>query len=220
MTCPTPYSLVVPSHLTALPMGQGRAEALDRLAREAVAGLPRDSAAPARHRYRARIESLVAQATALPGAVIDTLYVPAPSLAVSTLPMSLACGRLPLLEVAPADATTFLVGLSHADPTSRPVDADGVAALRTHVLVSLAEVITHEVCAIAKPSEDPQPTEAQQLRATYVVCEPDRPAWHLLVTSMTVPSGDGAAPVVPAALELFDAMISTLRWSAKEAALA
>lgn len=211
------YRLMVPAGWLTLPLGDGRDEAIEEIAAEAVASMPRDSSAVARHRYRGRLAALAEELASDTGSSMDVVYFPRPGSGADLIPMTLSCGTVPELTIEAAEATRFLVTVAQQNDTAKPTDADGVVALRTHSFSDVGAVIAEEITAATGESVAEPPL--RQLRATYLFAEPTGATWHLVVASATVPAEEpDEAPVADALLSLFDAMLATLKWEAREPA--
>lgn len=212
------YSLTMPAGWERLALGEDSASSVDEVVARATARLPRDSAAPTRHRLTAKLRGVIEELAQSEGAAMRVVYFPTPAEGANLLPMTLTCGTaLGVDPVSLERPTEFLVTLAQTSPGSAPVDVDGVVALRTLTFADVTENLVTELdeaaalLGEARPAE-PEPPHAFQLRASYLFADPERSDWHLVVGSATVPSDEAEASVNVAVVDLFDAMMSTVRW--------
>lgn len=210
-----------------LDLGDGAAESIESLVADATAQLPRDSAAAAKHRLRTRLTGTVQELQDADGARMSSLFFPVPTSVADILPMTLTCGEVaPIDGVGPNEVTQFLLSIVKTNATAKPVDADGVVALRTHSfrdvtgeMAKEARGLLDDVGVAYTEADVPPDPRAFQLRVSYLFAAPGTAEWQLIVGSATVPTAEVEHEVNAALLGLFDAMVSTLKWE-KEVALA
>lgn|GEM_PF-1382560 len=216
------YRLTMPANWRRLDLAEGAKASIDSLVDDATAKLPRDSAAAAKHRLRARLTATVDELQGTDGARMQSMFFPVPKSGADILPMTLTCGGVDApLSVDKEDTTAVLLSFVKTNPTAKPVDADGVVALRTHSFRDITAELTEETEAmigdLATAESPPLPPEqrAFQMRASYLFAAPGTADWHLIVGSATLPTNDADNEVTEAVLGLFDAIVSTLKWSAE-----
>ena len=214
------YTLILPAHWRQLDLDDGAAASIEALVEDATARLPRDSSAAVKHRLRARLSDKVEDLRQTDGAHMSVMYFPVPQGPADVLPVSLSCGRLVSdTQVAVSETTNVLLAVVKTNPTSKPVDADGVVALRTHSFRDITQelVAEAEAAAVGLPNVTSGKDElgdqrAFQLRVKYLFAAPGSADWHLIVGSATVPSDDAEHEVCQALFGLFDAMVSGVKW--------
>lgn len=210
------YRLLLPADWQMLDLGEDSESSIDRLARDAVRTMDADSSAAARHRYKERLRAVVDSIREVEGTRVSVMYMPRPEQGSLMVPMTVSCGVAEGLDVPSEDATRFLVSMAQADPSAHPVDADGVVALRTLSIDEATDAAASEVAKVTAVTPRTDGVDLFQMRASYLFVQPGTSQWHLIVGSATVPDDDAQSPIVTAVLELFDSVVSTLRWTAKE----
>lgn len=219
------YRITLPAHWRRLDLDEGSSASIDALVADATERLPRDSSAVVKRRLRARLSEKVEELRQADGAQMRVMYFPVPRGPADLLPVTLSCGELIAdAQVSASETTNVLLAVVKTNPTSKPVDADGVVALRTHSfrditqdLIAEAELAAADVEGLESGADELGSQRAFQLRAKYLFAAPGSANWHLIVGSATVPNDDADHEVNQALLGLFDAIVSGVKWTEVDA---
>ena len=216
------YSLITPSTWEHIDLADGVEAEATRLAAQATAGLPKDSAAVERHWIEKRIREALAAFDERDDAKVEHVMFPRQGAGETTeLPLTMVCGRIRGIEIPEGSRPVeVLVGLAHHDADSVPMDVDGVVAVRsarfTDVTAEFAGLVDEapgdradlEQARIAMPSN------VYSMRATYVFASPgEDPTWHMISISTLLPTDDRESEIVEVVVGLADAIVGSLRWS-------
>ncbi|MCK6211530.1 hypothetical protein KZX45_13350 [Georgenia sp. EYE_87] len=221
------YSVTVPPGWVRLELdGDDRAEKQVRaLVDHLTASVPRDSAPALRRPIENQLRDLVADARAR-GAV--DLLVPVDRVAGLTLPASVMATVVTVPEAGAASHEDVLVAMV-ARGSGEPVAVGDAVAVRSLTRRDVTAQLEAEVTAaeralqaagapagpLAGTLDDVEPAEGATSRhVRYLLGIPGRPAEFLALTlAVLEPADDPEAELGDALTELFDAVVSTLRWS-------
>ena len=191
------YRLVLPPGWRRIPLRTGTDAAVQDILDRSFEGLPADRFGPIRREVARRLDSVIRSARQTHG--LD-LYLPVDRVHGVTLPASFLVGE-----------TTFATGGESAEVlsvlltgrTSSPVLVDGAAAVR-----------------IDRPAAE-TPRAADELAATrrveYLVPVPGRVArWVTVGFSTTAPQDGQDGDLATILVDLFDAVMTTWRWTGAE----
>ncbi len=196
----TGYTVVLPPGWCRIPVRHGSDEAIRAVVSEALKSVPRtvprDRIAPYRAELEGRLRTMVTSARRQGG--VD-LYLPTGP--VHGIPVSASFlvseGFLgPFGE--DADPVRVVTYLATQDGAGAPVTVDGAAAVRT------------EHTAPAEPGAE---IEAGSRRVDYVIPVPGGENRWMVVTFAALGGGDPDDKLSGALVQLFDAIMSTFRWS-------
>ncbi|MFJ3497643.1 hypothetical protein ACIPPJ_29195 [Streptomyces sp. NPDC086091] len=199
---PTGFNLVPPPGWDVIPLRNGTQEAMDRVVRKAVAqlpaGFPKDDVPKARLKLAQEMKKVVRRARTKGGM---TLYLPTERLHGISLPVSIVASEpIEIPRTGPdRGPEAVLLALAAETPGSELRELDHAAGLRSE----------RDVAADAA-----QDVGVAHRRVEYVVPIPDSTPDRYLTFSfsaLTAPGGDPA--FLDALVELFDAVMSTFRWS-------
>lgn len=189
------YALVLPPGWARVPLGAGTEGAIGRILDRAYAGLPRDEIASARRELQVRLRNLAAVAREQHG--LD-LYLPVERVHGFTLGASFVVAQVSFGATEPLDPTLMIAALA-ADAETSTVTVAGVVGSRSEGIVPADPV-----------DELPFPSR----RVDYVLpVAGDADRW-VLVSFAAVGGGDPRDELADLAVELFDAIMSTFRWTA------
>lgn len=190
------YTLVLPPGWARVPLRDGADGAISKILDRAHAGLSRDQVASARRELRQRLRSLVALARERQG--LD-LYLPVERVHGFTLGASFIVAQVSFGAEEPLDPSLLVAGLT-SETDSAPVTVGGVVGSRAEGVLS------------ADPATD---TPFGSRRVDYVLPVPaDADRW-LLVSFSAIGQGNPRDEVADLAVELFDAIMTTFRWTAR-----
>lgn len=190
------YALVLPPGWARVPLHDGADGAISKILDRAHAGLSRDQVASARRELQLRLRNMAALAREQHG--LD-LYLPVERLHGFTLGASFVVAQVAFDAAEPLDPSLLVARLA-ADADAAPATVDGVIGSRA------------EGVAPADPARD-APFEAR--RVDYVLPVPgDADRW-LLVSFSAIGQGNPRDEIADLAVELFDAIMSTFRWTAR-----
>jgi hypothetical protein len=160
--------------------------------------MPRDSATPFRREMHKHLTRIVDQARSSGAGLI---CLPTRRIGETAVPASYTVSEWRDAEPVEADPATFLRVLAeHSTGAVKLVDLDGQPALR------------EEEIEAADPAADPLALYAAR-RVSYTVASPADPRGWVLFTFATIGNGSPTGPLADALVNLFDAQLSTLRWS-------
>ncbi|MEU0168491.1 hypothetical protein ABZ214_24050 [Streptomyces iakyrus] len=199
---PNGFNLVPPPGWDVIPLHAGTREAMDRIVRKAVAqlpaGFPKDDIPKARLKLTQEIRKVVRRASAKGGM---TLYLPTERLHGVALPVSIVASEPIEIPRVTADSgpAAVLAALASETPGAELRELDDTAALRSE----------RDVAADAT-----QGIDVAHRRVEYLVPIPDSTPDQYLTFSFSALIAPGSDPVFYDTLvELFDAVMSTFRWS-------
>jgi len=202
----TGYSLVLPPGWRQLVLDEHAGDAVREVVRNAFADvpadLPPDTVASLRRRLEGHLLSAVAAARADGG---TELYLPTRRMGELIVPASVVVGSLDLSGAVPADrahddvVAPVLARWLATDDRARAVELDGAPALRRDRTVA------------ARPGEQ-LGVDASSRQAEYVVAVPGQPGRWLTICCTVLEIAD-APELTDLLVELFDAVMTTFRWS-------
>ncbi|WP_258198854.1 hypothetical protein [Streptomyces sp. A244] len=199
---PNGFNLVPPPGWDVIPLHTGTAEAMDRIIRKAVAqlpvGFPKDDIPKARLKLTYEMKKVVRRARAKGGM---TLYLPTERLHGVALPVSIIASEPIEIPRVTADSgpEAVLAALASETPGAELRELDDTAALRSE----------RDVAADAT-----QGVDVAHRRVEYLVPIPDSTPDQYLTFSFSALIAPGSDPAFYDTLvELFDAVMSTFRWS-------
>lgn len=192
----TGFRLVLPPGWVRIPLRQDSDQAIDAILEPKFAGLPTDRYGPVRAELRKRILAQVATARANHG--ID-LYLPIEQIGGVTVAASVVAGIVGFPASESATAEDVLVQLAARTEGARVTEVDGAGAVRSERVV---------------PAEDggDDARGFGSRRVDYVAAIPDESDRWLTLSFSTLADGDPTGPVADLLVELFDAIVGTLRW--------
>ncbi len=196
---PTGYTIVLPPGWRRIPVRQGSDEAIrgivDEVFRKLPRELPRDRVAPYRMELEGRLRAMVARASR--NAAID-LYLPIEMMHGSPVAASFVVSEFSLNSVETLDPELIVAKLASADGETRPVTVHGALAARSE--------------SVAGP-DAPNEIDGASRRVDYAVSVPADPDRWLAISFSTLGGGDPDDGFAKVLVELFDAMMSTFRWT-------
>lgn len=199
---PTGFNLVPPPGWDVIPLHSGTTEAMDRIVRKAVAqlpaGFPKDDTPKARLKLTQEMKKVVSRARAKGGM---TLYLPTERLHGVALPVSIVASEpIEIPRVTPERGPeAVLLALASETPGAEMRELDDTAALRSERDV---------------PADAAQGVEVAHRRAEYFVPVPGSDPDQYVTFSFSALIAPGSDPAFYDTLvELFDAVMSTFRWS-------
>ena len=188
------YSLVLPSPWKRIPLVGSTKAAIRKVLDEAFASLPRDTVAPYRLEVEQRLTKAIAQARQTGG---KDLYLPIGPKRDSVISASFVVSDFPLAFPAGADPDGLAAMLAAAEEGSRKVTvADGPAVRMERT---------------AGPNLEAG-IEFGSRRVVYIISTPGSPATWMSVAFSTLGAGDPDDEFAKLLVQLFDAIVSTLRW--------
>jgi hypothetical protein len=194
---PTAYSLLLPPGWVRVPLRRGTHTVLDAKVFRGIeripAGVPRDKGMAYRLYVRRRVEGLVAEARKAGG--LD-LYVP-----VGARPGG---GML---------AASFVVAEVEGEGEGRPEAVLGRLAGEAGEVRGVAETMGVRREYVRAAAEDEAEAGTRTRHVDYVVPVPGDGGRWLTVSFSTAGDGDPASMFTRAVADLFDAMMTTFRWS-------
>ncbi len=186
------YSLVLPPGWVRVPVGGETGKALDEAIERALpADLPRDEAAPLKVKIKGRL--LVAASEAGDTGALD-MYLPIQGMHGIAIPASFLVSEIPVQPGKEAEEAkrTF------AAEGGTAVTVDGEQAIRLDDLVEPDTLMTD--------------VDVPARRITYLVPTPGKARW-LVVSFGTVGDGNPEGDFAGVLVDLFDAIMTTFRWS-------
>ncbi|MFJ2773452.1 hypothetical protein [Streptomyces sp. NPDC087300] len=198
---PTGFNLVPPPGWDVIPLHTGTDDAMDRIVRKAVAqlpvGFPKDDIPQARLKLAQEMKKVVRRARAKGGM---TLYVPTERLHGVALPVSIVASEPIEPRVTPdRGPEAVLLALAAETPGAEIRELDDTGALRSERDV---------------PADAAQGIDVAHRRVEYFVPIPDSDPDGYITFSFSALIAPGSDPAFYDTLvELFDAVMSTFRWS-------
>jgi hypothetical protein len=207
------YALVLPPGWRRIPVRQGTRPAIrgvvDEVLRRVSAGVSRDSLTPLRIELERRLAEMAKQARSAGG--VD-LYLPVEYTHGVTITASFVVSQVTLPDppaegpdAEQADTAQFVSYLTSGDGDgdASPAEIAGAGAARK------------ESVAAADPA---QQIAYGSRRVDYTIPVPGHSRSILVVAFSTIGDGDPEGPFAKLLVELFDAIMTTFRWSAAEIA--
>ncbi|MEU8348527.1 MULTISPECIES: hypothetical protein [unclassified Streptomyces] len=197
---PVGYTLVPPPGWDHIPLREGTERAVKRIIDRAIEDLPddipRDDVVKARLELMKQLNKAVKQARKSNGL---TLYLPVERIHGTLIAASIIVSEMLSGPGGSADSGTVVAALLSDGSSSEPVTADGADGVRVDKTVG------------ADPDRDV--AEASR-RIEYVLPVPgsSTPQW-LMVCFSTLADGDPHGDFAEVLVELFDAVMTTFRWS-------
>lgn len=187
-------------NLSLHPADRSRLEdRLNALAHDIVpASVPRDKATPFREELRKHLTRVVDQARAAGASLV---CLPVADLSQGTVPASYSVAEVQDPNPFEAEPEALLRELlSRTEDEARLVEVDHQPALREETVVA------------ADPDADPVAVLSAR-RVTYTIASPDMPGRFVIFTFTTLGNQDPDDAVARVLVEVFDAHMSTLRWT-------
>ena len=192
------YTLVLPPGWHHIPLRQGTDEAIrkavDAAARDARKNMPRDKLTGYRLDQIRRLAKLAKDARRKHG---TDLYVPMGLARGLPVPASFLVSEVSLGSVEEIPPEVMIVGLAGGGD-SRKVTVAGAPAARTE----------H-----TEGPGNPREVEYASRRVDYVIAVPEDPDRYLAAAFSTFGGGNPDDELARTLVELFDAMMTTLRWT-------
>ncbi|MER7897404.1 hypothetical protein ABTX62_15115 [Streptomyces sp. NPDC096046] len=199
---PDGFNLVPPPGWDVIPLHSGTQEAMDRIVRKAVrqlpVGFPKDDIPKARMKLTQEMKKVVRRASAKGGM---TLYLPTERLHGVALPVSIVASEpIEVPRVRPnSGPEAVLAALASETRGAEVRELDGTAALRSERDV---------------PADPDRGVDVAHRRVEYFLPIPDSTPDRYLSFSFSTLIAPGSDPAFYDTLvELFDAVMSTFRWS-------
>lgn len=194
------YRLVLPPGWVRIPLRDDPGASVDAILDKSFRDLPKDKYGPIRSELR---KSLMKQVDAARDNEGVDLYLPVERVHGATIAASFVVSVVAINGVEtpqPEDVLTALV--SNSDGASF-ADVDGAPAVRTETVVAPVEGADDE-------------SQFGSRRVSYLVAIPEGLDRWMSATFSTVGDGDPEGDVATLLIELFDAVMSTLRWMQPE----
>lgn len=199
----TAYSIVDIPGWENLPLGAADRNYVDERIEQLADGsvpdsVPRDSATPFRREVRKHLVRVVEQARSTGAGLI---CIPTQRMGDITVPASYTVVEWRDSDPAEIEPTALLQVLAaQSSGSARLIDVDGQPALREEEVEPGA-------------ADDPLARYAGR-RVTYTISSPEDARSWVVFTFVTIGNGDPDAVLSRMLVELFDALLTTLRWSA------
>lgn len=191
----TGYSLVLPPPWRRIPLRGGTKAAIRKILDDAFRGLPRDRIAPYRRQASEQLAQVVSQARQAGG---TELYLPVGFRGETIITASFVVSELPLDFPAEADPAMVAAALADAEPGTEAITVGGAPGTR------------FERCVAADPSAG---ADFGSRRVDYLLSIPGNPTRWLSFAFSTLGGGDPDDDFAKLLVKLFDAIMSTLRWT-------
>lgn len=195
----TGYTIVLPPGWQRIPVRRGTAEAIRKILDQVFGPLareqPRDSLVRQRIELERRLTAMAARAREKAG--LD-LYLPVEYVHGTAVPASFAVSESSPGPADPADPAQVVAYLVAGQHNATQITVDGAIGVRT------------ELVAGPDPASE---IPAGSRRVDYAMSVPGRPERWLMAVFSTLGSGDPDGQLAKVLVELFDAMMSTFRWS-------
>ena len=202
----TGYTIVLPAGWRRIPARAGTDKAikgiLDEVFGKLSKDLPRDKVMPHRRELERRLAKMIRQARQK--AAID-LYLPIEYIHGMPVPASFIVSQGALSGAGPGDPTQVVAYLAAQSDDASPITVDGAVGVRS------------------ERATGPDPAteiDVGSRRADYVLAVPGAPDSWLMIAFSTLGSGDPDGPYARILVELFDAMMTTFRWTRADGAVA
>lgn len=188
------YTLVVPSGWSRVPLRRGTDRAITEILDRSFAGLPQDRVASLRQELQLGLQDLAGRARENCG--LD-LYVPTERMHDVTVGASFVVAEMSFVSVDQVDPGMLVARLVADGEHTTAVELAGTAAART-------EHVT--------PPDAERGVEHAFRRVDYTLPIPADPERWLVVSFNTLGAGDPTDEFADLLIELFDAIMTTLRW--------
>lgn len=189
------YTVILPPGWTKIPLREGSEGVIASILDRTFAGHSRDQYASARQDLRTRLREMADAARRNGG--LD-LYLPTEQVHGFTLSASFVVAEVAFGSVEPLDPAHTVAQLIAAGDATRPVTVDRATGSRT------------ESRADPDPAKD---APYASRRVDYVLPVPRDPDRWLVVSFSTIGQGDPGDEFADLLTELFDAIMSTFRWT-------
>ncbi|MFB7651974.1 MULTISPECIES: hypothetical protein [unclassified Streptomyces] len=211
VTAPRGYELILPPGWVRIPLREGTKEALERILfshmGEVPEGIPRDDAMRFRLDVRRQLERQARTARRNGG--LD-LYLPVLPRGGIFLMASFIVAELPIGQAHAVPHQAVITQLANEDVpggTGTKVDVAGASALRR------AYRSTPDEEKLSSAPEAVQQTALPTWRVDYVIPVPDDPGRWISINFSTPGDGDLDSEFTGVLVELFDAVVTTFKWS-------
>jgi hypothetical protein len=191
------YTIVLPPGWCRIPVRQGSAKAIRGLLDDVLSAVPanvsRDRVAQYRVELEGRLKKMVADARAKGGVDLYLPVVPVHGVPVGAS-FLVSEGTIPARDADPARLVAHLASAGDG----KPVTVDGSPAARTEHVA---------------PAEAAAELDSGTTRVDYIISVPGAPDRWLLVAFSTFGAGTPGDEFSGVLVQLFDAIMSTFRWS-------
>jgi hypothetical protein len=199
----TGYAIVLPPTWRKIPLRQGTDQAIRKIQEEVFARLPpdvpRDRVTPYRVELERRLGGLVAEARKASG--LD-LYLPVMLMHDAPVAASFVVSEVSFGSQEEIDPGLIAVRLAAGTEDSATVSVDGAVGVRI------------ERVGAPEPGKE---IETASRRVDYVISVPGDPDRWLEIAFSTLGGGDPSDQYAKLLVELFDAIMSTFRWTQAQA---
>jgi hypothetical protein len=209
---PRGYELILPPGWVRIPLREGTKEALERVLfshmEKVPEGIPRDDAMRFRLDMRRRMEKLVRTARRKGGGL--DLYLPVLPRGGIFLMASFIVAEMPIGQDRQVPVQAVIAQLANEElpgGASTKIDVAGAPAVRRAYRSAFDE---------EQPSSTPEGIQQSPLltrRVDYVMPVPDDPGRWISINFSTPGDGDIDSEFTGVLVELFDAVVSTFKWS-------
>jgi hypothetical protein len=189
------YRVVLPPGWARIPLRDDPARAVDAILDESFRGLPMDSYGPMRKELRRQWLAQVEAARDNEG--VD-LYLPVERVHGQTIAASFVVSVVSFDSVESPRPEDVLVSVAADTDGTSLTEVDGAPAIRTETVVPAAE--------------GGDESQVGSRRVSYLVSIPDSGDRWMAVSFSTLGDGDPEGQVARLLVDLFDAVVSTLRW--------
>lgn len=191
---PCGYTLVLPPGWSRIPLRRGTDKAITKILDQSFAQLPRDEVASLRRELEHRLRNLAGQARESCG--LD-LYVPTERMHDVTIAASFVVAEMSIVSAQSVDPSMLVARLVADGEYTSAVELAGIAGARTEHVA---------------PMDPDQGVKHATRRVDYALPVPaDSERW-LVVSFTTLGAGDPTDELADLLVELFDAIMTTLRW--------
>ena len=195
----TGYAIVLPPGWRGIPVRQGTAEAIRKILDEVFGRLGKGHSRDALVRHRIDLQRrLTAMADRARENSGSDLYLPIEYVHGVTVPASFVVSEGPAGAAEPGDPAEVVAYLLSGTDGATEVVIDGAIGVRT---------------ARAAAAEPGTEVPFASRRVDYALAMPGRPGQWLMAVFSTLGNGDPDGEYARILVELFDAMMSTFRWT-------
>jgi hypothetical protein len=194
----TTYRVVLPPGWVRIPLRDDPSSAVDDLLGERFAGLPTDRFGPLRKELRRRLLAQISTARDHEG--LD-LFLPVAERHGTAIPASFVVALLPFDTVETPEPEQVLVAYAAGVDDATVLELDGAPAVRTRRVEAGRAGATDG-------------GEIPSVRVDYLVSVPGACDLWLTFSFATIGDGDPASRFTGVVVDLFDAIMGTLVWSA------
>lgn len=193
------YRVVLPPGWVRIPLREDAGPTVDAILDRSFSELPRDKYGPIRAELRKKLFAQIEAARRNEG--ID-LYVPIERMHGQVIAASFIVGLMPSTAVDLPPPEDVLVAFAAESEGASLTEIDGAGAVRAEKVVAAA------------PDANPEDESSfGSRRVDYLIAMPQRPDVWLSVSFSTLGDGDPDGEVAALLVELFDAVMSTFRWT-------